>query len=103
MNNEPTVFVVDDDPAVRSIGCGAGGVAWFEGQGLRFGRGFSCRPRSNRTRMPRRRRANGGHERSELQEKLVEKADSIPVVIITGFADIPMAVRAMQAGVLDVS
>ena len=36
----------------------------------------------------------------ELQERLVARGDSLPVIIITGFADIPMAVRAMQAGAI---
>jgi DNA-binding NtrC family response regulator len=37
----------------------------------------------------------------ELQQKLVEDAEPIPIIFITGHSDIPMTVRAMKAGALD--
>ena len=37
----------------------------------------------------------------ELQEELVRRGIDIPVIIITGHGDIPLAVRAMKAGALD--
>ena len=37
----------------------------------------------------------------DLQEYLVEKNIHIPVVIITGHGDVPMAVRAMKSGAID--
>jgi RNA polymerase sigma factor (sigma-70 family) len=37
----------------------------------------------------------------ELQEYLVQQRISIPVIIITGHGDVPMAIRAMKAGALD--
>ena len=36
-----------------------------------------------------------------LQEKLAELGAGIPVIIITGHGDVPMAVRALQAGAVD--
>lgn len=37
----------------------------------------------------------------ELQEKLRGRGCRIPVIIMTAYADVPMAVRAMRAGALD--
>ena len=37
----------------------------------------------------------------ELQEELVRRKAEIPVIIITGHGDIPLAVRAMSAGAID--
>jgi FixJ family two-component response regulator len=37
----------------------------------------------------------------EVQEKLAEKGLDIPVVVITGHADVPVAIRAMKAGAVD--
>lgn len=37
----------------------------------------------------------------ELQDRLRESGVRIPVIVMTGYADVPMAVRAMQAGALD--
>jgi len=38
----------------------------------------------------------------DLQQLLVSKAIHIPTIIITGHGDIPLAVRAMKAGAMDV-
>jgi two-component system response regulator FixJ len=37
----------------------------------------------------------------ELQEKLAEDGFELPIVMISGHADVPMAVRAMKAGAFD--
>lgn len=37
----------------------------------------------------------------ELQEKLSERKHEIPVIILTGHADVPTAVRAMKSGACD--
>ena len=34
----------------------------------------------------------------DLQERLVQQKIRLPVIVITGYADVPLAVRAMQAG-----
>jgi FixJ family two-component response regulator len=100
MENEPTVFVVDDDPAAR------GSVAALvASHGLKvetFGSAeefLAARDRAQPgcliadVRM-------AGMSGLELQERLAAKGDPLPVIVITGFADIPMAVRAMQAGAI---
>ncbi|SFI28519.1 response regulator transcription factor [Albimonas pacifica] len=37
----------------------------------------------------------------ELQARLAERRCIVPIVFVTGYADVPMAVRAVQAGALD--
>jgi len=37
----------------------------------------------------------------ELQEELARRHAGVPVIIITGHGDVPLAVRAMQAGAMD--
>ena len=38
----------------------------------------------------------------ELQERLVARGATLPLVIMTGHGDVPIAVRAMKAGAVDV-
>ena len=42
-----------------------------------------------------------GMDGLELQRRLREKGDAIPIVILTGHGDVPVAVAAMKAGALD--
>lgn len=99
--HEPTVYVVDDDDAVReALG------ALLESINLNH-RGFAsseafleAADRNMRgcllldVRMP-------GMSGLELQRKLQELEVAMPVIIITGHGDVPMAVRAMKAGATD--
>ena len=43
----------------------------------------------------------GGMDGIALQEELVRRGTALPVVVVTGQADVPLAVRAMRAGALD--
>lgn len=97
----PTVFVVDDDEAVRnslrlllkSVGLAA--VA------LPTAQEFLAKYDPQQpgclildVRMP-------GMSGLELQEQLNVRGAMIPVIFITGHGDIPMAVEAMQQGAFD--
>ncbi|GAB0117330.1 response regulator transcription factor [Acidisoma sp. 7E03] len=42
-----------------------------------------------------------GMDGLELQSRLVEQGVLLPVIVMTGFADVPAAVRAMKAGAID--
>jgi FixJ family two-component response regulator len=101
MNSEPTVFVVDDDQAMRHS------LKWLiESVGLRV-RAFGSAEEFLQTyypgqagcllldvRMP-------GMSGLDLQAYLAREEIALPVIIITGHGDVPMAVRAMQAGAMD--
>lgn len=95
---DPTVFVIEDDPAI------ADAIRWLLNTvGLNvelFSNGQTYLDIHDTTRrgclvidvrMP-------GMSGLELQERLVQRNNPIPIIIITGHGDIPMAVRAMQAG-----
>jgi RNA polymerase sigma factor (sigma-70 family) len=98
---EPTVFIVDDEAQVRdalkllmdSVGLAAETFAaaqeyldQFDAQRL------GCLVLD--IRMP-------GMSGLELQERLSKEPLHPPIVIITGHGDVPMAVRALQAGAVD--
>ncbi len=98
MDTDPTVFIVDDDPAARGSM-----AALVSSHGLpvksyasaeEFLSAYDPAERGcliTDVRMP-------GLSGMELQERLAALGANLPVIIITGFADIPLAVRAMQAG-----
>jgi two-component system response regulator FixJ len=100
-NARPTVFVVDDDNAVRdalrfllrSVGLAVETFA--------SATEFLDAYRDDRPgclvldiRMP-------GMTGLELQDKLIERRSILPIIFITGHGDVPMAVEAMQAGAMD--
>jgi two-component system, LuxR family, response regulator FixJ len=98
---EPTVFVVDDDPAMRAS------LRWLlESVGLRVSTFATAReflatyqpPHPGclvlDVRMP-------GMSGLDLQAELIARQIRIPVLIITGYAEVPIAVRAMKAGAFD--
>jgi FixJ family two-component response regulator len=98
---EQTVFIVDDDAAVRdsiqelleSVGLRAESYA----SGQAFLDNFQPQ-RPGCLVLDVRMAGMGG---LVLQEKLNELGAGIPVIIITGHGDVPMAVRALKAGAVD--
>lgn len=97
----PTVFVVDDDAAMRTS------LRWLiESVGLSVETYNSAQEFLNAytpdrsgcivldVRMP-------GMSGLELQEHLNSRRIMIPVIIVTGHGDIPMAVAAMKAGAVE--
>ncbi len=101
MSREATVFIVDDDEAVRDS------LGWLmKTVGLATEVFASAREFLDRydprrpgclvldIRMP-------GMSGLELQEKLTEDAIPLPVVVITGHGDVPLAVRALKGGAVD--
>ena len=101
MDTEPTVFIVDDDQGVReavtllmdSIGLAAEGYAGAQEYLDAFDpRRPGCLVLDVRMR---------GMSGLELQQRLAAEPLHPPIVIITGHGDVPMAVRAVQAGAVD--
>ncbi len=101
MNSEPTVFVVDDDQAMRHS------LQWLiESAGLRV-RTFASAEDFLRAYYPGQAGCllldvrRPGMSGLELQDYLTREEIRVPVVIITGHGDVAMAVKAMRAGALD--
>ncbi len=97
----PTIFIVDDDSAVRDalkfLMRSVGHPVETFGSAQEFLQSYSDdRPGCLvlDIRMP-------GMSGLELQQKLVEQRAIVPIIFITGHGDVPMAVEAMQAGAVD--
>ncbi len=96
-----TVYVVDDDEAVRDS------LQWLlEGKDYRV-RCFDS-AESFLARYDAREIAclivdvrMGGMTGLELQDRLLERKSPLPIVFITGHGDVPMAVNTMKKGALD--
>jgi FixJ family two-component response regulator len=85
------VFVVDDDPSVRRGLDRLLRAAGMRVESFASAREFLDRPEHDGPRCLG----------LELHERLVATGRDIPVIFITGHADVPMAVRAMKAGAVD--
>lgn len=101
MATDPVVFVVDDDDAVRdslsiSLKLAGHAVETFESAASFLASGAHTRSGCLITdiRMP-------DMDGLELQEELVRRGSPLPVIVITGHGDVPLAVRAMKAGARD--
>lgn len=98
METKPVVFVVDDDPAARSSV-----AALIKSRGMAV-ETFASAEEFLAAYDPAKRGClivdvrMTGMSGIDLQEQLAAKNSTLPVVVITGFADVPMAVRAMRAG-----
>lgn len=98
MRTKQTVFVIDDDDFFRKILAQVFQSAGFQVATFDSANAFLSQysPHENAClildlRMP-------DISGLELQEKLKQQGIDIPIVFYTGNADVPVAVRAMQAG-----
>ncbi len=101
MTDDLSVFIVDDDESVRdslqalldasgyATSAYESGVDFLEAAN-KIGRGCVLLD----VRMPK-------MDGLEVQAHLREARPDLPVVIVTGHGDVPMAVRAMKAGAVD--
>jgi two-component system response regulator FixJ len=100
-NPDATVFIVDDDPAVReglqalldakgfAVECFASAEAFLAAIGAER-RGCVIAD----VRMP-------GMSGLDLQREMKRRAQDLPIIIITGHGDVPLAVAALKAGAVD--
>ena len=98
---EPTVFVVDDDPAVlkslsRLLRSARLDVATFSSPREFLERHDLSTPGCIVLDV-----AMPGLNGLELQEALTAKGSELPIIFLTGHGDIPMSVQAMKRGALD--
>ena len=101
MNGAPVVFVVDDDPSVRSslkflIGTVGLHVETFDSAETALQRLSPDTPGCLVLDVRLR-----GLSGLDLQHELAARNCQVPIVFITGHGDIPMSVRAMKAGAIE--
>jgi two-component system response regulator FixJ len=101
MVTEPTVFVVDDEPIIRVslqrlIESVSLRVETFAAAAEFLDAYQPGRPGCVvlDVRMP-------GISGLDLQDRMTERGIDIPVIFITAYGDVPMAVRALKAGAVD--
>jgi FixJ family two-component response regulator len=96
-----TVFVVDDDPVVRAMVAGVAESAELQTEGFGSALEFLAAFDPDRpgclvldVRLP-------GISGLDLQARLRARHIMLPIIMVTGFADVTTAVRALRAGALD--
>ena len=101
MTSEPTVFIVDDDDAVRRFLTGLIRSIDLKVEAYASAKDFLDAYRPGRpgcllldVRMP-------GMSGLELQRELAQRSIELQVVILTGHGNVPVAVQAMKAGAVD--
>jgi len=97
----PLIHVVDDDDSLRASLLDLLRAAGFDAQGYGSTGEFLLQPFPDRpgcllldVRLP-------GPSGLELQEALERGGHALPIVFLTGHADVPTSVRAMKAGAVD--
>ena len=97
----PVIYIVDDDEGVRqalsslfrSVGLGAGTFGSArEFLNARLADAPSCLVLD--VRLP-------GLSGLDLQQELADRDIQIPIIFVTGHADVPMSVQAMKAGAVE--
>jgi len=101
MKVEATVFIVDDDPAVITLVTELAGAIGLRAQSWPSADAFLAAYAPTGpgclvldVRMP-------GMSGLELQKELARQGATLPIILITGHADVRMAVEAMKAGALE--
>jgi FixJ family two-component response regulator len=97
----PLIHVVDDDDSLRTALLRLLAAAGFEARGYASTGEFLLQPPPDRpgcvlldVRLP-------GPSGLDLQAALQRQGVALPVVFLTGHADVPSSVRAMKAGAVD--
>ena len=101
MTGAPVVFVVDDDPSVRSLLKFLISTVGLQVESFDSADAFLHRKPPDApsclvldVRLP-------GLSGLDLQRELAARNMRIPIVFVTGHGDIPMSVRAMKAGAVE--
>lgn len=98
---DPTIFIIDDDLEMRNSLCWLLESVRFNTESFDSATGFLKKYEMNRTgcilldvRMP-------DMSGLELLDTLNSLKNSLPIIMITGHGDVPMAIRAMKSGAMD--
>jgi FixJ family two-component response regulator len=101
VDHDATVYVVDDDQSTRTSLARLLQAAGFDAQTFASGRAFLDRARPGGTacvildmRLPE---ASG----LDVQAKLGEAQQTLPIIFLTGYAEVAVSVSAMKNGAVD--
>ena len=97
----PMVFVVEDDASVREALAGLIRSAGWNVEVYVSGQEFLARPSTDGPSCLVLDVGLPGLSGLDLQSRMAELHQDIPIVFITGHGDIPMSVRAMKAGAVE--
>jgi FixJ family two-component response regulator len=100
---EPTamVFVVEDDPSVREALAGLIRSAGWNVEVFVSAHEFLAHPRTDAPSCLVLDVGLPGLSGLDLQARMAQLNNDIPIVFITGHGDVPMSVRAMKAGAVE--
>lgn len=100
-NADELVYIVDDEPAVlQALARQLRSHGWLV-EVFSSAEAFLEHPKSSAVACLVLDVSLPGLDGIELQSQLRKKHESIPIIFLTGFGDIPMSVRAMRAGAAD--
>lgn len=98
MNSDSTVFVVDDDPGARESVVALVGLKGLRAEGYASAEDFLAKYDPSWAGCLVVDVKMSGMSGLELLRKLNDRKSHLPVVVITGYADVSLAVKAMQEG-----
>jgi len=99
--SSPMVFVVEDDSSVREALAGLIRSAGWNVEVFVSANDFLANPKPDAPSCLLLDVVLPGLSGLDLQARMAERHDDIPIVFITGHGDIPMSVRAMKAGAVE--
>jgi FixJ family two-component response regulator len=101
VTSEPTVFVIDDNPAVRKSLQALGEATGLAVETYASGREFLAAYDAQRAGclvLDVRLRGESG---LDLQDELRRRHATLTIIVMTGYADVPTSVRAFKGGAID--
>ena len=99
MTDEPTIFVVDDDKDCRESMCALVTAKGFHVETFASGEEFLASPQSEcKSGCLVTDYKMGGMTGLELQRKLAERDSYLPVIVVSGHANVAVAVNVMSEG-----
>jgi FixJ family two-component response regulator len=101
MKAAPTVFVVDDDPAIRESLASLLASAAMHVETFASAREFLCHPRGEGPACLVLDLGLPDISGLELQRELSGGTQPIPIIFVSGLGTVPMAVQAMKAGAVE--
>lgn len=102
MAEVPIVFVVDDDAEVRESLETLIRVGGWRAETFASARAFLTRPRTPAPSCLVLDVSLPDLSGLELQERIAGDRTDMPIIFVTGFGDVPMTVKAMKAGAMEV-